>query len=134
MDDIVNLSVISADSDALMNALNNGQMVVARSKEDFLYILDFDGRFHLFSHQPGSPEGGQKQFPRDEKHIAVIRNLATVADALFSVEYEKGMNLYSVMSSAENGILSLFPTNDRDNDEEIEFIIPNKKEEGNNEH
>jgi hypothetical protein len=36
-------------------------MVVARSKNDFLYILEFDGRFIVFPYA-GAPGGGQKQF------------------------------------------------------------------------
>jgi hypothetical protein len=39
--------------------------------------------FTIFRHTPGSPDGSQKRFPKDEKHTAVIRNLANLADALY---------------------------------------------------
>jgi endo-alpha-1,4-polygalactosaminidase (GH114 family) len=130
VDDIVNLSVLPKEGAAFLDALKEGRMVVARSQNDFLFILDSEQTFVFFSHRPGSPEGGRKQFPRDEKHIAIVKNLATVADAVYSVEYHKDMNFFGVMSSAEHGILSLFPGDARDEDEEIEFVIPNKEGEG----
>ena len=36
------------------------------------------------------------------------------------------MNLYGVMATAEDGILSLYPGDDRDSDSDIEFVIPDK--------
>jgi hypothetical protein len=104
-------------------------MVIVRSKNEFLYILDFDGKFHLFYHTPGSPDGGRKQFEKNEKYTAVIRNLAEVADSLFVAEFDKDLNLYNVMATAEEAILSVFPGNDRDQDEDIEFVIRNKSEQ-----
>ncbi|NLA88040.1 MAG: hypothetical protein GX847_12330 [Clostridiales bacterium] len=122
----INLDILPKEGGRLLEELENGLMVIVRSKNDFLYILDFDGKFHMFSHTPGAPGGGQKQFPKDEKHTAVIRKLADLADAVYKAEFDKGLNLYGVMASAEEGILSLFPGNDRDKDSDIEFVIPEK--------
>lgn len=101
-------------------------MVITRSKNDFLYIVEFNNAFHMFSHTPGAPGGGQKQFPKDEKYTAVVSKLADLSDSVYVAEFDKNLNLYGVMASAEEGILSLFPGNDRDNDSDIEFIIPDK--------
>jgi hypothetical protein len=122
----INLSVLAKDGDKMLLELESGHMVITRSGNDFLYILDFDGRFHMFSHTPGAPGGGQKQFPKDEKHIAVVRKLAELSDSVYMAEFDKGLNLYGVMASAEEGILSLFPGENRDADGDIEFILPNK--------
>lgn len=132
MKNIVNLGILPKEGDKIMEELAKGNMVVARSKNDFMYIVDLDDEFHLFSHSPASPSGGQKRFPKDEKHIAIIRNLAKLTDSLFMVEYDKGFNLYGVMSSAETGILNMFPGGDRDTDEEIEFVVPNQKKQKDN--
>jgi hypothetical protein len=125
----INLSVLPKDGEKLLEELHNGHMVITRSNNDFLYILDFDGRFHMFSHTPGAPGGGQKQFPKDEKHIAVVRKLAELSDSVYMAAFDKGLNLYGVMASAEEGILSLFPGEDRDKDGDIEFILPDKKKD-----
>ncbi|QDR81194.1 hypothetical protein [Sporomusa termitida] len=124
MKNIINLSVLPKEGDKIMQALAADNMVVARSKNDFLYILEFDDQFHLFSHSPDSPQGGQKRFSKDEKYTAIIRNLAKLADSLFSVEFDKNFNIYGVMSSAEAGIVAMFPGNDRDADGDIEFSCP----------
>jgi hypothetical protein len=117
----VNLSILPKEGDKIMKVLADEKMVVARSKNDFLYILEFDDQFHLFSHAPASPQGRQKRFPKAEKYTAIIRNFANLADSLFMVEFDKNFNIYGVMSSAEEGILAMFPGNDRDADGGIEF-------------
>lgn len=124
----IDLSMLPKDGDKMLEELGHGNMVIVRSNNDFLYILDFDGKFHMFSHTPGAPGGGQKQFARDEKHIAVVRKLADLADKVFMVAFDKSMNLYGVMASAEEGILSMFPGEDRDADGDIEFILPDKSQ------
>jgi hypothetical protein len=119
----VNLDLLPREIDRVMKELSDGNMVIARSKNDFLYMLDFNDEFHFFSHTSGAPGGGQKQFPKDEKHYAVIRKIVDLADALYLAQYDKGLNVYGVMYTAEEGILSLFPGNDRDSDAEIEFVV-----------
>ena len=124
--DNINLNVLPKEGERLLEELGKGNMVITRSKNDFLYILAFDEKFHMFSHTPGAPGGGQKQFPKDEKYTAVIRKLADLSDSVYVAEFDKDLNIYGVMVSAEEGILSLFPGNDRDSDSDIEFIIPDK--------
>jgi hypothetical protein len=99
-------------------------MVAARSKNDFMYIIERDGAFNLFSHSPGAPGGGRKQFPKNEKYSAVISKLADMADSLYLVEFDSAFDVYGVMFSAEEGILSMFPGEDRDGDGDMEFVIP----------
>lgn len=120
----ISLDAIPKDGDRLMNAISQGQMIIARSNNDFLYVLKSDNEFHLFSHSPGQQNGGKKTFPVDEKYTAIIRNIANVATSLFQVEFDNSFNIYNVMASAEEGILSMYPGDNRDGDEDIEFMIP----------
>jgi hypothetical protein len=54
-----------------------------------------------------------------------------MSDAIYMAEFDKALNIYGVMASAEEGILSMFPGDDRENDSDIEFILPNKdKQDG----
>ena len=115
----------------VFSELATGNMVIARSKNDFMYILDFGGEFHMFSHTPGAPGGGQRQFPKDEKYTAAVRNIVELADYVYLCEFEASMNLYGVMYTAEEGILSMFPGENRDGDGALEFIIPDKENDDN---
>ena len=128
MEDIVDLEVLGKEGDKLLNALGEGKLVCARSKDDFLYILEKNGEYHLFTHHVGSPEGGNKRFPKDEKYTAMMKSLATVSDAVFAATFKPEMNLFGVMASAEHGILSLFPGEGMEDDGFIEFSVPGEDE------
>ncbi|NLO47981.1 MAG: hypothetical protein GX111_06650 [Clostridiales bacterium] len=119
----VQLDLLPKESDRVMKELSDKNMVIARSKNDFLYMLDFNDEFLLFSHTPGAPDGGQKQLPKDEKHRAVIKKIVDLADSLYLAQYDRRLNVYGVMSAVEEGILSLFPGSDRDSDAAVEFEI-----------
>ena len=130
MDDIIDLEVVGKDGEKLLEALKQGKLAVARSRDDFLYILDREGEFQLFSHHLGAPEGGSKRFPKDEKHTAVVKNLAGVADAVFAATFDESMELFGVMASAEHGILSLFPgAEDAESDGMIDYSVPGEPQE-----
>ena len=118
----VDLDLLPKDGERVLQELTEGKMVIARSNNDFLYILDFNGQFHMFSHTIGAQGGGQRQFPKNEKFTATVRNIADLADAMYVASFNKDMNLYGVMASAEEGILSMFPGDDRDNDEIVDFM------------
>jgi hypothetical protein len=111
--------MLARDGDALFDALDRGEIVAARSKTHFLYILAANECFQLFSHTTGATSGGKKSFPIDEKHRAVVKNLATVADDLYAIGFTAGMDLYGVMASAEEAICA-----DADGDGDITFVIP----------
>ena len=118
----INLDLLPKDGERVLKELETGNMVAMRSKNEFMYVLDFDGQFHMFSHTPGAPGGGQRQFPKDEKYTATVRNLAEISDSVFLVEFDKGLNLYGVMYTAEEAILEMFPGDDRDADGMIDFM------------
>jgi hypothetical protein len=126
MEDNIRLDVLPKDGTRILEELSKGNIVVARSKNDFMYVLDEGGEYRLFSHTPGTPNGGRKSFPKNEKHTAIIRSFAEVSDALFMVEYDRKLNFHGVLASAEEGILSMYPGNDRDADETVEFFVPRK--------
>jgi len=127
MEDNIKLDVLPKDGDRLLEELSRGNMVAARSKNDFMYVLDDGGNYRLFLHTPGSTGGGRKVFPKNEKYTAIIRSFAEMSDALFLVEFDKKMDLFGVLASAEEGILSMYPGDDRDADETVEFFVPQAK-------
>ncbi|MDR0862076.1 MAG: hypothetical protein LBN30_04815 [Oscillospiraceae bacterium] len=120
-DSNVNLELLPKDGERLLAELKAGKMVIARSGNDFLYVMEFDGAFHMFSHTPGASGGGQKQFPRNEKYVAVIRKVAELSDMCYMADFDRTLNLYSAMATAEVGILSMFPGTERDADADVDF-------------
>jgi hypothetical protein len=128
----ISLSRLPKDGVKMLEELGKGHMVIVRSKNDFIYILEFDGMFHMFSHTPSAPGGGQKQFPRDERHIATVKKLADLADHVYMAEFDKSLNLYGVLATAEDGILHMYPGDDRDGDSVIDFMIPDKDKSSDN--
>jgi hypothetical protein len=124
MENNIRLDVLPKDGDRIIEELSKGNIVAARSKNEFMYMMDEAGEYRLFSHTPGAPGGGRKAFPKNEKHAALIRSFAGMSDALFLVEFDRGMNLFGVLASAEEGILSMFPGDNRDADGMVEFHVP----------
>ncbi|MDR2664828.1 MAG: hypothetical protein LBC21_00935 [Oscillospiraceae bacterium] len=122
--EIINLDVLPKDGERLAEELEKGNMVAARSAGDFLYIIEREGYFTMFSHSIGAPGGGRRQFPKDDKHRAAIRKIAEMSDSVFLVEFDPSLNIYGVMYSAEEGILSMFPGGGEGGDAEVEFEIP----------
>ena len=123
MDDI-NLDVLAIDGEVMLKELSEGKMVIARSKNDFIYIVAYDDNFHMFTHTAGDEGGSQKQFPVDEQNTAIVRKVAELSDSVFKAEFNQEYNLYGVMSTVEEAILELFPGDDRDLDGTVDFGLP----------
>lgn len=124
----INLDLLPKEGARMLEEIAKGNMVVARSASDFLYIIEFDNMIHMFSHRIGAPGGGQKQFQKDEKSTTMVRKIADLADAAYIVDFDKNMNLYSVMFTAEQAILDMFPGEDRDNDGVVDFMAAAQEE------
>jgi hypothetical protein len=122
------LDLLPKEGERLLRELNDGNMVIVRERNNFLYILEFDREYHMFSHTTGATGGGQRQFPANEKYQASIRKLTELADAAYVCIFDrKKLELYAVLASAEEGILAMFPGEDRDADEDVEFAPWDRK-------
>ncbi|MDR1217809.1 MAG: hypothetical protein LBJ99_04380 [Oscillospiraceae bacterium] len=126
----IDLDLLPKDGERIVGELEAGNMVAARSRNDFLYIIERDGQFHMFSHTSGAPGGGKRQFPKNEKYTAAVRKLADVSDSVYLVSFDAGYDIYGVMYSAEEGILAMFPGDDRDGDAVVDFGIPDPETGG----
>ena len=120
----INLELLPKDSERVLKELSEGRLITARSKNDFIYIVAMDDQFHMFIHTPGNPEGGRKQYPIDEKNLAVVRKVVELADFIYLSEFDKEMDLYGVLFTTEEAILDLFPGEDRDSDGMVDFGLP----------
>ncbi|MDR2606389.1 MAG: hypothetical protein LBC38_03805 [Oscillospiraceae bacterium] len=122
------LELLPKDGEKVLEALKSGCLVVVRSKNDFMYVLLRKKQFQMFMHSPGSESGGRNQFPEDDKYTAIVKNFANLADMCVVVHYDAAqMNLFHVMASAEEAILTEFPGDDRDADEAVDFTPPTER-------
>jgi len=125
----ITLDLIPKEGERILRELKDGNMVIVRERNNFLYMLEKHREYHMFSHSAGATGGGQRQFPVNEKYKASIRKLADLADAAYVCIYDESMNLYGVLQTAEEGILSMFPGENRDGDEDVEFAPWDRKRE-----
>ena len=100
----VRLGHLEKNGDKMMARLEAGSMIAILSKNEVMYTF-LDGDYQCFIHPLDAEEGRRKTFPRDEKHRAVIKNLADLADQIFEIEYRPGMHPMGVMVAAEQGII-----------------------------
>ena len=120
----ISIDVLPKESERAFKELSEGNMVIARSKNDFIYIVAFDDQFHVFMHTPGQESGAQKQYPVGEEAFAVVRSVIDLADVVYMASFDQSLNLYGVMCTAEEGILEMFPGDDRDSDGMVDFSPP----------
>jgi hypothetical protein len=130
VEDTIDLKPLALTEDNFFEALSNGHMAVLRSERDFLYILRKDAAFFMFSHTPGSSDGGRKKLPEDEQSLAIMKNLVKISENAYEVTFSEDMDVRGVMVSAEQGILELFPMEDNTGGADIEFVIPGEEKEG----
>lgn len=102
----IQLGPLAKDGEKLIAALEKGNMVAILSKSEVMYTFLRQGAYQCYIHPLDAPEGRCRSFPRDTEHRAVIKNLANLADQLFEVEFQKGMDPMGVMVAAERGIIS----------------------------
>lgn len=100
----VRLGPLEKNGDKMMARLDEGSMIAILSQNEVMYTF-LDREYHCFIHPLDAPEGRHKSFPRDEEHRAVIKNLASLADQIFEIEYHPGMDRMGVMVAAERGII-----------------------------
>ncbi|MCL2200456.1 MAG: hypothetical protein FWB75_00690 [Oscillospiraceae bacterium] len=123
----INLDLLPVDGERVFEEISKGNMAIVRAKTEFLYIVELNNQIHMFSHTVGAPGGGQKQFEKDEKGTAIVRKVVDLAEACYVCEFDKGYNIYSVMATAEQAILEMFPGDDRSNDGIVDFSVPEEE-------
>lgn len=101
----ISIGPLGSDGEALIAALERGSMVAVLSKAEIMYIL-IDQDYLCYIHPIGAAEGRAKRLPQTAECRAVVKNLSELADQLFEVEFEPGMDIMGVMQAAENGIVA----------------------------
>ncbi len=108
MDDIC-LEQLPKDGKKLLEALNAGKLAVLRTRDDFLYLLDAGENYQMFSHTAGQTQAGRRLQPKDLTKPDAFDQMAQYAETVFSVQFDRAMDIPTVLYSAENAILEAFP-------------------------
>ncbi len=108
MDDIC-MEQLPKEGKKLMEALDAGKLLVARTQDDFLYFLDGGENYQMFSHTAGQVQAGRRLQPKEWTKPEMFDQLAQGSDAVFAVEFDRAMDIPTVLYSAEEAILETFP-------------------------
>ncbi len=120
-DNDVRLSPLEKDGEKLIETLEKGHMVAILSQMEIMYVL-LQGDYRCYIHPIGAEEGRAKRLPRTDERRAVIKNLANLADLLFEVEFQQGMDVMGVMQAAENGIVAFLDVTGQLPAEDFDFM------------
>ncbi len=102
----VRLRLMAKDGDKIMLALNSAKMVGVLSEMEIMYMFIAQNAYQCFIHPLDAEEGRYKAWPINEKHTAMLKNLAKQADQLFEITPKQNMNPMGVMVAAEKGIIA----------------------------
>ncbi len=118
----VRLRLMEKDGDRLIRALGNAKMVGVLSGMEVMYVFVFRDAYQCFIHKLDAEEGRRRSFPLDERNTAMIKNLASAADALFEITPKPDMDPLGVMVAAERGIISYLDQTGQLPAEDIDFM------------
>lgn len=108
MEDIC-MEQIPKDGKKMLEALDAGKLLIVRTKDDFVYFLDAGATYQMFSHTAGQVQAGRRLQPKNQTKPEMFDQMARSVDAAFAVEFEQGMNIPTLLYSAEEAILQAYP-------------------------
>lgn len=111
----------------LLEALEAGKLLVTRTRDDFLYFLDGGENYQMFSHTAGQVQAGRRLQPKAWTKPEMFDQLAQSVDSAFCVEFDRAMDIPTVLYSAEEAILETFPMVGEE--EKVDFTSYGKREE-----
>ena len=100
---------LQKDGKKFVEILNEGKLLVIRSVDDFVYFLDNGNNYQMFSHTAGKPNAGRRIQPKEATKQEMFDDMASKIDMAFAVEFDRAMDIPTVLYSAEEAILETFP-------------------------
>jgi len=115
---------LQKSGEKFIEALNAGKLLIVRSVDDFVYFLDAGETYQMFSHTAGQIQAGRHIQPKSQTKPEMFQDMAEKVDAAFAVEFDRSMDIPTVLYSAENAILEAFPMVGEE--EKLDFSTYNK--------
>lgn len=103
------LEQLPKDAARMQEILAEGKLLVLRSKDEFIYMLDGANEYRMFNHTAGQYRAGRRVQPKTSKDHEMFEGAAKTVDMAFAVTFDPSMDLPSVMYNAEEAILEAYP-------------------------
>ena len=100
---------LTKDAAKFVETLEAGKLLVVRTKDDFIYILDAGADYQMFSHTAGQHNAGRRRQSKELTPADMFEKMASAVDTAFSVGFDRSMDIPTVLFSAEEAILEAFP-------------------------
>lgn len=100
---------LQKDGKKFIEVLEAGKLLVIRSVDDFVYFLDAGDNYQMFSHTAGQMQAGRRIQPKEQTKPEMFDDMAGKVDMAFAVEFDRSMDIPTVLYSAEEAILEAFP-------------------------
>ena len=100
---------LTKDAEKFVETLEAGKLLVVRTKDDFIYILDAGRSYQMFSHTAGQPNAGRRMQDKELTPADMFKKMAGAVDTAFAVDFDRSMDIPTVLFSAEEAILEAFP-------------------------
>lgn len=103
------LEQLTKEAAKFVETLEAGKLLVVRTKDDFIYILDAGDNYQMFSHTAGQMNAGRRLQSKELAQKDMFEKMASAVDTAFSVGFDHSMDIPTVLYSAEEAILEAFP-------------------------
>ena len=100
---------LTKDAARFIETLDAGKLLVIRTKDDFIYMLDAGDNYQMFSHTAGQMNAGRRLQPKELAQKDMFEKMAKAVDTAFAVGFDRSMDIPTVLYSAEEAILEAFP-------------------------
>ena len=100
---------LQKDGKKFIEVLEEGKLLVIRSVDDFVYFLDAGDAYQMFSHTAGQMQAGRHIQPKSQTKPEMFADMAAKFDMAFAGEFDRAMDIPTVLYSAEEAILETFP-------------------------
>jgi hypothetical protein len=97
------------DGNRMQEVLNEGKLLVLRTRDEFLYFLDGGDEYLMFNHTAGQIQAGRRKHPKTSQDEGMFAAAAKAVDSAFSVEFDHELDIPTLLYSAEDAILQAYP-------------------------
>ena len=123
-DNDVQLSPMRADGEAMMQSIEDGNMIAVLSQNEIMYTFLYRNEYQCFIHPIDAPEGRHKGWEINERNRAMLKQLPSTADQLFEIRFQPHMDFMGVMVAAEQGIIRFLDATGQLPVEDVDFMSP----------
>ncbi len=116
------LEQLAKNGPLMQQVLEEGKLLVLRTKDEFLYFLDDGVSYRMFRHTAGQFRADRKVQRKSPQDGEMFEGAAKAVDLVFSVEFDPSMDIPDVLYNTEEAILEAYPMVGEE--QKIDFTSP----------